>query len=363
VSLRSLTLETVRNYREASVTAPPGLILVTGPNAAGKTNLLEAIYYLAVCRSFRGARDRDLVQQGARGWRLAANVAGPAGERRLELSYEFAAGKRAAVNEEPFPRLVDFVGTFAAAAFVPEDMALVRGEPAVRRRFLDMWLGQGSREYLYNLQRYGEVLVRRNALLARGASRAERLPYDHELVEAGAFLVAYRARACEGLAAAAAAAYAELAPAGETFAAAYVPSVAPAAADRREVAAAFEAALARVAPEEEERRQTVVGPHRDDLAFAVEGREARRYASEGQQRTAALALRLAQYRLLAAARAEPPVLLLDDVTSTLDGERQRRLFEAVAGAPQVWFTAPARPPALKPDAEFSIAHGLIAPRP
>lgn len=357
--LTGLQLTDFRNYREATLAAPPGLILAYGANGAGKTNLLEAIYFLAVCRSFRTGRDRDLAREGRGGFTLRARVAAPAGEEELELSYAAAQGKRAAVNGEVLPRLVDYVGTAAAVAFVPEDMELPQGEPAVRRRFLDMWLGQQSREYLYDLQRYQEVLVRRNILLARGAPRAEREPYDQELIAAGAALTAARARAAARLIPAARAAYAELAPEGESFDVAYEPSVAAASADNAEVAAAFREALARAAGAELERRQTLVGPHRDDLALTVAGRDARRFASEGQQRTAALALRLAQYRLLAAHRGDPPILLLDDVTSALDATRQARLFAAAQAAPQVWLTAPEKPAALKPNAELCIANGEI----
>jgi len=358
--LTGLQLTDFRNYREATLAAPPGLILARGANGAGKTNLLEAIYFLAVCRSFRTGRDRDLTREGQAGFALRARVAAPAGEEELELSYAAAQGKRAVVNGEALPRLLDYVGTFAAVAFVPEDMELAQGEPSVRRRFLDMWLGQQSREYLYDLQRYQEVLVRRNSLLAHGAPRAEREPYDNELIVAGSALTAARARAAAHLIPAAGTAYAELAPAGESFEVAYEPSVPAASTDKAEVETKFREALARVARAEEERRQTLVGPHRDDLALLVAGRDARRFASEGQQRTAALALRLAQYRLLAAQRGDPPILLLDDVTSALDAGRQARLFEAAQTAPQVWLTAPEKPTSLKPNAEYYIANGEIS---
>jgi DNA replication and repair protein RecF len=296
---------------------------------------------------------------GEPGFDLRAEINARDGAKEVAVAFGPPLGKRAAVNDERLPRLADFVGTLAAVAFVPEDMELAQGEPAVRRRFLDMWLGQESREYLYALQRYGDVLVRRNALLARFASRREREPYDYELVQAGAALTASRARAAAALAPAAARAYGELAPAAETFAVTYTASVNPASDDPGEVAAAFEEALARTRADEEERRTTLVGPHRDDLALTVQGRDARRFASEGQQRTVALALRLAQHRLQAAKRGDAPVLLLDDVFSALDAGRQERLFGAVAGATQVWVTAAVPPSALRPDAEFYIAGGEI----
>lgn len=350
-------LKNFRNYREATVTAPPGLILVVGPNGAGKTNLLEAVHFLALGRSFRTSRDRDLVGRGEDALSVRATVHSDCGEQHFALDYG-AAGKTAAVNDETIPRLIDYVGTLAVVAFGPDDLALAKGEPAVRRRFVDVWLGQDSREYLYTLQRYYAVLRSRNALLARAAPRAEMEPYDHELVAAGARLTSIRAGAAAGLAAAAAAAYGELAPKDEYFVVEYDPAV-PCDGDEEEAARAFERKLRDNRADEERRRQTLVGPHRDDLRLTVKGRDARRFASEGQQRTAALSLRVAQFRLLKKTRGDAPLLLLDDVASELDARRQRRLTDVVAGAEQVFFTAANPPPGIEPDAKIRISEGQI----
>ena len=350
-------LKNFRNYREATLTAPPGLILVVGANGAGKTNLLEAVHFLALGRSFRTSRDRDLVRRGEDALAVRATVQSSCGEQLFALDYG-AAGKTAAVNDETIPRLIDYVGTLAVVAFGPDDLALAKGEPAVRRRFVDVWLGQESREYLYTLQRYYAVLRSRNALLARAAPRAEREPYDHELVAAGARLTLNRGKAAAGLAAAAAAAYAELAPEEEDFVVEYAPAV-PCDGDEEEVARAFERKLQERRGDEERRRQTLVGPHRDDLRLAVKGRDARRFASEGQQRTAALSLRVAQFRLLKKSRGDAPLLLLDDVASELDADRQERLADVVAGAEQVFFTAANPPAGIAPDAKIRISEGQI----
>ncbi len=341
------------------MTAPPGLILVVGPNGAGKTNLLEAVHFLALGRSFRTSRDRDLVRRGEDGLSVRATVHSACGEQQFALDYG-PAGKTAAVNEETIPRLIDYVGTLAVVAFGPDDLALVKDEPAVRRRFLDVWLGQESREYLYTLQRYQTVLRSRNALLARAAPRAELEPYDRELVAAGARLTSLRAKAAAGLTAAAAAAYRELAPEDEDFAVAYDPAL-PLDGGEGDVARAFERELRETRPDEERRGLTLVGPHRDDLRLAVKGRDARRFASEGQQRTAALSLRVAQFRLLKETRGDAPLLLLDDVGSELDAERQRGLADVVAGAEQVWLTATDAPAGIEPDANFTISEGQIEP--
>ena len=354
--LSHVNLENFRNYREATLEAPPGLILVRGPNGAGKTNLLEAFHFLALCRSFRTSSDRDLVRRGADDLAVRASVQTSPGEQTLEIHYG-PGGKRAAVNGENIPRLVDYVGTVAVVAFTPDDLALVKDEPANRRRFLDVWLGQESRDYLYTLQRYQNVLRSRNALLSRAAARDEIEPYDRELVAAGAKLMELRARAAAALGPAAASAYADLAPEAEDFGVSYAPAV---PADDELYAAAFERALRDARDEEERRGLTLVGPHRDDLTLTVKGRDARRFASEGQQRTAALSLRLAQFRLLKKKRGDAPLLLLDDVASELDGERQRRLAHAVRGADQTWVTATAAPPGLQPHANIYISEGIIS---
>jgi DNA replication and repair protein RecF len=351
-------LNNFRNYREATVTAPPGLILVVGPNGAGKTNLLEAIHFLALGRSFRTSRDRDLVRRGEDALSVRATVQSGCGEQLFALDYG-AAGKVAAVNDETIPRLIDYVGTLAVVAFGPDDLALAKGEPAVRRRFLDVWLGQENREYLYTLQRYYAVLRSRNALLARAAPRAEMEPYDHELVAAGARLTFFRAGAASGLAAAAAAAYGELAPEDEDFVVEYDPAVPCDGGAEEEIARSLEHTLEENRADEERRRQTLVGPHRDDLRLAVKGCDARRFASEGQQRTAALSLRVAQFRLLKNTRGDPPLLLLDDVASELDADRQRRLADVVAGAEQIFFTATNPPAGIEPDAKIRISEGQI----
>lgn len=357
--LSHVNLENFRNYREATLEAPPGLILVRGPNGAGKTNLLEAFHFLALARSFRTSSDRDLVRRGEKDLAVRASAQTSPGEQTLEIHYG-SGGKSAAVNGETIPRLVDYVGTLAVVAFTPDDLALVKDEPANRRRFLDVWLGQESRDYLYTLQRYQNVLRSRNALLSRGASRSEIEPFDRELVAAGAKLTALRARAASALGPAAAAAYADLAPQAEDFDAAYAPAVPADGDDDEAYAEAFERALRDARDEEERRGLTLVGPHRDDLTLTVKRRDARRFASEGQQRTAALSLRLAQFRLLKEKRGDAPLLLLDDVASELDEERQRRLAHAVRGADQTWVTATQAPPGLQPFANIDISEGIIS---
>lgn len=353
-----LTLRQFRNYREATVTAPPGLIVVSGPNGAGKTNLLEAVYFLAVLKSFRTGRDADLIRQGEENCRLDAEVQGKRGTSQLTVTLG-PKGKRAAVNDEPFPRLLDYVGNLAAVAFSPEDADIVRGEPASRRRFLDVWLAQQRREYLYDLGRYAEILRRRNYLLQTGAASSLREPYDEELIATGSSLIMARREAVIKLAAEARAAFAAVAPPGEGLDLTYLPSIPPGpddAATREQ----FRSALAAVRENEARRRTSLVGPHRDDLWIAINGDEARRFASEGQIRTCALALKYAQFRLLKRSLGEAPVLLLDDVGAELDEARRDRLAAIAREAQQAWFATPSAPPAVDADAFIRVDRGRLS---
>jgi DNA replication and repair protein RecF len=359
VFVRELYVKNFRNYREATVEAPPGLIFVVGPNGAGKTNLLEALHFVAVGRSFRTSRDRDLLRcDTSEPLTVRATVHSSRGEQTFELTYDGTA-KRAALNGEVLPRLLDYVGNLPLVAFGPDDLALVKGDPAARRRFLDVWLNQESRDYRYTLHRYYTVLRSRNALLARGAPASEREPFDHDLVTSGAHLTRLRAAAGEALAPQAAAAYRELAPEEEDLAVAYVSALSSAAGTEEEIASRFGRELAALREEETRRGQTLLGPHRDDLDLRLQGREARRFASEGQQRTAALSLRLAQFRLLARGRGEAPLLLLDDVASELDASRQSRLGRALEGAEQTWLTSTEPLAEVEPEANITISESRI----
>lgn len=359
--LTEIYLKNFRSYREVMVTTPPGLILLTGPNGAGKTNVLEAVFFAGVCRSFRAAADRDLVHAGASRFVIRVTATGAAGNQQFEVTYDRARGKRAALNGVPVTRLLDYVGVLPVVAFAAEDLALTRDEPAARRRFLDIWLSQERREYLELLQRYVTALRNRNVLLNRRAPRQEREPFEHELIAAGTQITVRRAKAVATLAPLAASAYAEIAD-GERLEIFYQPSAAPQPAeDPTAVAAAFREKLMAATAEDEKRGLTTVGPHRDDLALTVAGADVRRFASKGQQRTAAVALRLAQFRLLASRRGEKPLALLDDVAADLDPGRHRRLLNALAAAEQIWLAAAAPPTDLKPAIKFNIKPGEILP--
>lgn len=345
-----LTLTNFRNYRHQQVALPPGRTLVLGANAQGKSNLLEALFLLATTKSPRALTDAELINDEARDTpQPVARLAGVAERRGGDVTVEIAivgrpgahgmlASKRLKVNGLP-RRQQDAVGQINAVLFTTDDLALVTGSPSERRRFLDTMLSQTDRTYAAALSRYGKVLTQRNALLHRiqeGLSEPDELQFwDDELAKDGALIACLRARAMESVASRAAEAQQRLG-GGERLALRYEPKFAPGWDAGRLASASTEAARTalREACEAARARDigagvTLTGPHRDDVAIELTGRPAASYASRGQQRTIALALRLAEAARLRDETGEEPVLLLDDILSELDEERRATVFESV----------------------------------
>jgi len=320
VGFRDLKARGFRAYDSLEVEFGPGVNVLYGPNASGKTSLLEALSVLATGRSFRRAADSEMVRNGHHGYRLAASVMGRLGPRSLEASYALGQGetggtKRLTVDGHPLARSIDLLGVVPVLAFSPDDLALVKGPPAERRRFLDFLLAQTSPSYRDALTAYNRALAQRNALLTEIAAR--RLTpdsaggvlesWDETLASRGETLAAWREQAVAEISPAAARAFGDID--GGSLSIRYEPSP-------------FDPSLRM---HEVRRGTTLSGPHRDELGLAVDGRDARRFASQGQQRSAVLALKLAAAELLAQATDEQPVLLLDDVLSELDPRRAAAL--------------------------------------
>ena len=336
--LRRLAARDFRNLEHVDLAVPVEGLVVVGENGHGKTNLLEAVYYLQLLRSVRGARDAELVRFGAGAFHVAGEAAVPGvpgdGARAVGVGYERATRrKRVRVDGLEPPRLSDALGAVPSVILSPGDVALVGGSPGERRRYLDVVLALTARGYLPALQGYRGALLRRNAALrdalrtGRGEARAA--VWEPALAEHGAVLWTARRR----WVAAHADAFAERCAAiGERAAVRvrYATALAPAAVDGdHEVAAAREAlaaALAAKRPLDVKRGLTHAGPHRDDLEITLGGRELRAYGSGGQQRTAAIALRMLEAATLRAAIGGPPLFLLDDPFAELDARRAHRIL-------------------------------------
>jgi DNA replication and repair protein RecF len=323
-----------RNLADLDCELPAEGLALLGANGQGKTNLLEAIAYPVLFRSFRGAADQDLARAGSDGFHVGIAATGHAPVSVAATWTAVARRKRIAVGGEETGRLAEAIGRWIAVAFLPEDVALGGGPATERRRYLDRILSLTSRSYLAALTRYRAALAQRNAALRNGRPALARM-FDDPLAESGAPVV--RAR-LEWAAAAAQRFAAELETLGEREVLCLGYRGNPDLADRGAWPAAFEAA----APRDVTRGMTTIGPHRDDLALDLRGRPLRAVGSTGQHRTAAVALKLLELGSLAAAGGSEPALLLDDVFAELDVERQERLARRLMNgrSRQVFVTAP-----------------------
>ncbi|MDT7582122.1 MAG: replication and repair protein RecF [Pseudonocardiales bacterium] len=367
--LRRLAVVDFRSWESAELDLEPGVSVLVGPNGAGKTNLVEAVGYLATLGSHRVSGDGPLVRRGAEQALVRGTVVHQGRELTLELEIAPGRANRARVNRAPVPRARDVLGILRTVLFAPEDLALVRGDPAERRRFLDDLLVSRRPRLAAVRADYDRVLKQRSALLktaragARGGDLSTLDVWDGHLARHGAALLAARLDLVDLLAGPAAAAFAEVAPSSEPIALLYRSSVGegelPRSADDLEPMLLD--ALARVRRQEVERGVCLVGPHRDDLELRLGPGPAKGYASHGESWALALALRLASYRLLCADDVEP-VLILDDVFAELDERRRRALAGVAARAEQVLVTAAVDDdvPAGLAGSRFAVNGGRIA---
>ncbi|WP_327682368.1 DNA replication/repair protein RecF [Streptomyces sp. NBC_00467] len=379
-----LSLADFRSYARVEVPLDPGVTSFVGANGQGKTNLVEAVGYLATLASHRVSSDAPLVRMGAE--RAVIRAAVTQGERSQLVELELNPGRanRARINRSSQVRPRDVLGIVRTVLFAPEDLALVKGDPGERRRFLDELVTARSPRMAGVRSDYDRVLKQRNTLLksaamarrhgGRGMDLSTLDVWDQHLARAGAELLAQRAELIAALQPLADKAYDALAPGGGPLALEYRSSAAAAesgagdspgaAADgpsgRDELYAQLIAALGEVRKQEIERGVTLVGPHRDELVLKLGQLPAKGYASHGESWSYALALRLASYDLLRAEGNEP-VLVLDDVFAELDVKRRERLAELVAPGEQVLVTAAVDDdvPGVLAGARYAVAGGEV----
>jgi DNA replication and repair protein RecF len=355
--LRRLQLRNHRNYAHLDLLPGPGVNVFIGPNGQGKTNLLEAVAMLALSSSPRARRDIEVVGPIAAATRIEAEVesGGRVVELVMSLDVEGERAKRVIEVDGARRRAFDLPGHFRVTLFWPDDLGLVKAGPELRRRFLNQMLVQVEPGYARALTGLKRVLEQRNSLLKRMAAGDEGVDvlaaWDQELVRIGGEVSEARARAVRELQPEAARCHAEIA-SGERLQIEYL-------GPPPDMAQAVQNSLA----EDLRRGSTSVGPHRDDVRILLDGRDARAYGSQGQQRTAVVSLKLAEAAMVAGRTGERPVLLLDDVLSELDGERRAALLRQVAGEGQVIITsveAGPFPPELMSSARvWTVAGGEI----
>lgn len=370
-----LSLADFRSYPRAEVALGPGVTVFVGPNGQGKTNLVEAVGYLANLGSHRVSSDAPLVRMGAE--RAIVRAAVTQGERQQLIELELNPGRanRARINRSSQVRPRDVLGILRTVLFAPEDLSLVKGDPGERRRFLDELLTARSPRMAGVRSDYDRVLKQRNTLLKTAAmarrhgGRSMDLStldvWDQHLARVGAELLAHRLQLVSELQPLVDKAYEQLAPGGGPVRLGYRGPQEVAelpAGGREELTALLLAALAEVRKQEIERGVTLVGPHRDELILKLGELPAKGYASHGECWSYALSLRLASYDLLRAEGNEP-VLVLDDVFAELDSRRRERLAELVAPGEQVLVTAAVAEdvPEVLAGVRFAVADGEVHP--
>ncbi|HEY5837363.1 DNA replication/repair protein RecF [Streptomyces sp.] len=383
--VRHLSLADFRSYARAEVPLDPGVTAFLGPNGQGKTNLVEAVGYLATLGSHRVASDAPLVRIGADRAVIRAQVVSGGRQQLVELEINPGKANRARINRSSSGRPRDLLGIVRTVLFAPEDLALVKGDPSERRRFLDELITARAPRLAGVRSDYERVLKQRNTLLktaalarrhgGKGADLSTLDVWDQHLARTGAELLAQRLDLVAALQPLAAKAYEQLAPGGGSVALEYRGSVGEernetagwartvGAAGREELFGRLLEALGEARRQEIERGVTLVGPHRDDLVLKLGEMPAKGYASHGESWSYALALRLASYELLCADGGEP-VLVLDDVFAELDTRRRERLAELVAPGEQVLVTAAVDDdvPGVLTGARFSVENGTVERR-
>ncbi|WP_270598564.1 DNA replication/repair protein RecF [Enterococcus asini] len=339
--LNKLHLGNFRNYRELDLTFEKNITIFLGENAQGKTNLLESIYVLAMTRSHRTNNEQELIAWDQEESYLAGELEKHGSTLPLEITLT-KKGRKTKVNHIEQKKLSSYVGQMNVILFAPEDLSLVKGSPQVRRKFLDMEIGQIDPIYLYNLVQYQRVLKQRNQYLKQIATKKSDPLYlevlDEQLIDFGSKVLLARQDFIQRLEYWANRLHQKISHGKETLTLTYLSSAFGEETTLEGITQSFGEALKKARDKELFRMSTQVGPHRDDVAFAINERDVQTYGSQGQQRTTALSVKLAEIDLMKEETGEYPILLLDDVMSELDDSRQLHLLETIEGKVQTFLT-------------------------
>jgi DNA replication and repair protein RecF len=323
VHLAHLRLRDFRNYARLDVDFAPGFHLLLGDNAQGKTNILEAVYLMATLRSFRGVGGAQMIRHGAKGYFVGGNVVGQ-GDHEIKM-YWALRERKLTLDGQMVKKLADYLGALRTVVFCTEDLQLIKGTARARRRFVDLLLAQTQPGYLPLLQRYMHTVRARNALLKpRSLDEAALESFSAELVKQGNEIIRARRELVPKFSPLARLAYRRISRDAEELRIDYQSSV------KND----FAVELAQSRARERTFRATLVGPHRDDVLLLQNGKSAAQFGSEGQKRTLAIALKMAQAEFLAGIHGSPPILLIDDVMGELDVKRRSGLLPLLDSARQ-----------------------------
>ena len=363
--LEELVLKNFRNYEHLALVPGSGTNVFYGANAQGKTNMLEAVFVLSRGGSQRAERDAEMIRWGSDSFLVKGRVG--AGPRPLEIEVVFSEEKGKTVRVNGLPkRLVEYLSPeVKVVLFVPDDLQMVKGPASLRRRFIDQEISQVDPAYASGLSRYNKVLAQRNALLRSGASPRD--PgvevWTEQLIEYGTKLCRKRLATLRKICPAARAIHSRFAE-GEILDVTYRPSI-PIAGDEtdEEIQGVFGKRLQERAEEEQERGMTLVGPHRDDISFDIDGSDARHFGSQGQQRSIVVSMKVAELEYLRNETGYSPILLLDDILSELDASRRHGLLNTITRDVQVLLTctdySPFESELPIPTRYFRVSSGML----
>jgi len=362
--LRHCWLEDFRCYEHGEIAWPDGVTVIVGANGHGKTSLLEAIFWTATTKSFRGVTDAALVRSGCERAIIRSEIERLDRTVLVEAEIRATGRNRVLVNRQPLARTRDLLGTLRVTVFAPDDLQLVKGGPAERRTYLDDLLVAMAPRYDAARGDYERILRQRNTLLRQGvrddSARTTLEVFDEQLVAAGAELVRGRLRLIERLGPVIERAYRDLAGDASDVTASYVAEWAHDPLESGgDVLEQFRQGLHALRRQEIDRGVTLVGPHRDEWKIVLDGLDARTHASQGEQRSLALGLRLAGHHVVADIIGDQPVLLLDDVFSELDPLRSAALLRHLPAGQTIVTTAGEVPDEVHPDLRLWVEDGRI----
>ena len=322
--LKSIELKNFRNYEDLDLKFDNGTNILFGDNAQGKTNILEAAYVSGTTKSHKGSRDKDMIRFGEDESHIRTIVEKQGKEYQLDIHLKKNRSKGIAINKVPIKKASELFGILNMVFFSPEDLNIIKNGPSERRRFLDAEICQLDKIYLSDLTRYNKILMQRNRLLKdmqHQPQLMETLPvWDMQLVEYGKRLIRRRRQFVEELSEIVTGIHRNISGKREELVLRYEPNI---------DAEFLEDELNRVREKDRKYAQTSVGPHRDDISFFIRGVDIRKFGSQGQQRTSALSLKLSEIELVRQTIHDTPVLLLDDVLSELDSNRQNYLLNSI----------------------------------
>lgn len=340
--LKELDIKHFRNYGQQKLTFNQNITLFLGQNAQGKTNLMESIYVLAMTKSHRSSKDKEWINWDEEFSWIKATVQRKRGPLQLEIQLT-GKGKKAKINGLEQKKLSDYIGAMNVVMFAPEDLSIVKGTPQQRRKFVDMEIGQVSPMYIHFLSQYQKVLTQRNQCLKDAYKNKNYISFldvlNEQLAELAVKIISRRIGFIEKMGIWANNVHQDITQRKETLTIQYHPSFRlDPLVSQPEAVGQFVQQLEQLKEKELARGTTLLGPHRDDLSFHINETNVQQYGSQGQQRTTALSLKLAEIQLIYEEIGEYPILLLDDVLSELDASRQSHLLDAIKDRVQTFVT-------------------------